>query len=181
MNFTQAINGTIPLSLGGSEYPVRPLKFREWAPLQAWIIGHVPSPLARVARTLAELKDAGTPADEATEDLLLDHAHKECLSWPPRVGSETWIEALDGAEGGLAELTRIALAAGGTIVEGAKLSQLVEAMTPIEVLSLVHLAVYGIGVKKDEPTQAQEPNPKPESIPVAAAVAGDGGWGAWRT
>src|SRR6185437_57928 len=104
MNLLQATNTPEPLALGGETYPARTLTFGEWAAFQSWLASKLPAPMTRAAVSLQQLRDSGQKIDLATEELILDHALREQLHWPPRLGSRAWLDAVDSAEGGLAEL-----------------------------------------------------------------------------
>ena len=156
MDLVRATNTPELLTLGGQEFPVRELKFKEWAPVQAWLLKHAPGPLARAAEAIQQLHDRGRGVDALTEELMLDHAMREAVNWPPRVGTRAWIAALDACEGGLAEVLRTVLA---TTVEGfdqARADALVEVIRPDEVHDLVNLSAYGM---RPLPKSAGEPAP----------------------
>jgi hypothetical protein len=165
MNVIQATNTPVKLKLSGSDYPVRCLNFRELAVLSTWIEEHVPSPLARALQAIGQLKAAGKAPDAATEETMLDHATNASLSWPPRVGSKPWLDALDGAEGGLAELAFVILSKTIPDFDREKAQVLIEKILPQEFLELTYLGVYGIRLKKDE---AAETNGEPEPVGPAA-------------
>lgn len=76
----------------GETVAVAPLKAREWGRLQQWIKDHVPSPLAR-AKAAADLVD-DLSRDERNH-LLASAAVKP---WPPRPGSQAWIDAIAEAD-----------------------------------------------------------------------------------
>lgn len=185
MNLIQATNTPVKLRLGGTEYPVRFLNFRELASVSAWIEEHVPSPLARAMQAIGQLKAAGKAPDSATEETMLDHATNASLSWPPRVGSKPWFDALDGAEGGLAELVFTIISKTIPNFDREKAQSLVDKVTAEEFLDLAYLGVYGIRLKKDE---AADPDPDPnlmEEAILAAAASGatvppGPNWGVWR-
>lgn len=169
--------------MGGERYHVRPLTFRELAALSAWIEDHVPSPLARAAQALTQLRSGGKAPDSSTEELLLDHAANQMLSWPPRVGSKPWFDALDGTDGGLAELIYVVLSKTVPGFDRTKAQALTDKMSAEEVLELVYLGVLGVRQKKDE--AAVDPEPAPEASPmeeglVAAACPTGVQWGVWR-
>lgn len=183
MNFIQATNTPIKIELGGERYSVRFLNFRELAPVSAWIEEHVPSPLANATQTIQKLRSAGKSPDSTMEELLLDHAMNQMLSWPPKVGTEPWFDALDGTDGGLAELVYTILSKTVVGFDRDKARTLSDKMSREEVLELAYLGVYGIRRKKDEaadePEVAQEAAPKEEGLVASAGPTGVQ-WGAWR-
>lgn len=189
MDFIQATNTPITLKLAGSNYSVRVLNFRELAPISAWIEEHVPSPYARAAQALTQLRASGKPPDTATEELLLDHAANQTLVWPPRVGSKSWFDALDGVEGGVVELVYTILSKTVPTLDRDKVQTLVERMSTPEFLELVYMGIYGIRPKKVTPGGTEnavetEPNLLEEATLAAAAsgatVPPGPNWGVWR-
>lgn len=166
MDLVQATNTPELLPLGGKEYPVRALKFKEWATLQAWLLKHVPGPIARVAAAIQQLRDSGQPVDLLTEEVMLDHAHREAMSWPPRVGSSKWIAAIDAADGGLAEVLFAALSATVPGFTREQAQALAEAGATAEIRDVVDMATYGI-----RPAKKADAGPLP-TPPGAASSAG---------
>lgn len=184
MDFIQATNTPVSLKLAGSNYSVRFLNFRELAPISAWIEEHVPSPYARAAQALTQLRASGKAPDAATEELLLDHAVNQTLVWPPRVGSKPWFDALDGVEGGLVELVYTILSKTIPTFDRGKAQELADKMTTTEFLELVYMGVYGVRPKKVEDAVEPDPNLLEEAT-LAAAASGatmppGPNWGVWR-
>lgn len=186
MDLIQATNTPVSLKLGGASYKVRFLNFRELATVSAWIEEHVPSPLARAVQALTQLRGAGKAPDSGTEELLLDHAASQMLSWPPRVGTKTWFDALDGTDGGLVELVYTILSKTVPDFDREKAQVLTNKLEAHEVLELIYLGVLGVRPKKAE--SAVEPDPQPNILEeavletaAAAATAPPGpNWGVWR-
>ena len=173
MDLIQATNAPVPLELAGSNYPARALKFKEWGAFQAWLERALPNPIARAVRALDQLRASGTPADPATEELVLDHAQKEAAAWPPRVGSKAWLDAVDAAPSGLAELVRACLAPTNPAFDAAAAEALAERLAAPDVVRLVNLCVFGVRDPK-------APGPPAEAAPAAPPPpppADDG----WRT
>lgn len=186
MDFIQATNTPVTLKLAGSNYSVRFLNFRELAPVSAWIEEHIPSPYARAAQALTQLRASGKAPDTATEELLLDHAANQTLAWPPRVGSKQWFDALDGAEGGLVELVYTILSKTVPTLDRGKTQELTDKLSSEEILEVVYLGVFGARPKKDEAAAEVDPNPDlMEAAILAAAASGatvppSPNWGVWR-
>lgn len=184
MDFIQATNTPITLTLAGSKYPVRFLNFRELAPISAWIEEHVPSPLARAVQSLTQLRAVGKAPDAATEELLLDHAANAMLSWPPRVGSKSWFDALDGADGGLTELVYTILSKTNLSLDRDKVQGIIDKLNGEEILEVVYLGVLGIRPKKAEDAVEIEANLLEEATLAAAASGATAppgpNWGVWR-
>lgn len=184
MDLTQATNTPVSLKLGGTSYQVRFLNFRELAVVSAWIEEHVPSPLARAVQALAQLHGTGKTTDSGTEELLLDHASNQMLSWPPRVGTKAWFDALDGADGGLAELVYTILSKTVPGFDREKARALTDKLDVSEVLELIYLGVLGVRPKKAESAVEEEPpNILEEAVLETAAAATTPqapNWGVWR-
>lgn len=186
MDFIQATNTPITLKLADSNYSVRFLNFRELAPISAWIEEHVPSPYARAAQALAQLRANGKAPDAATEELLLDHAANQTLVWPPRVGSKSWFDALDGVDGGLVELVYTILSKTIPTFDRAKAQELVDKMATTEFMELIYMGIYGVRPKKAENAAEADPNPDLMEAAILAAAASGAttppapNWGAWR-
>ena len=179
MNLIQATNSPISLRLAGHKYKVRPLTFRELAPISVWIEEHVPSPYARAAQALTQLRSGGKAPDSATEELLLDHAASQSLAWPPKAGTKAWFDALDGADGGLVELVYMILVQTNPTLDRPKVQEIVDKLTVEDLLALIYLGVLGISPKKVE--DAEEPELIQEPEPVLAASTPRGpDWGRWR-
>lgn len=179
MDFIQATNTPISLKIAGSNYSVRFLNFRELASVSAWIEEHVPSPYARAAQALTQLRASGKAPDSATEELLLDHAANAMLSWPPRVGTKPWFDALDGAEGGLVELIYTILSKTVPSFDRAKAQELIDKLNAEEILEIVYLGVLGVRPKKVEGAVGPGLEREPEPELTATAPLGPN-WGAWR-
>lgn len=186
MDFIQATNTPITLKLAGSNYSVRSLNFRELAPISAWIEENVPSPYARAVQALTQLRASGKAPDAATEELALDHATNAMLSWPPRVATKPWFDALDGAEGGLAELIYTILSKTLPTIDRGKAQELIDKLSAEEILEVVYLGIYGIRPKKAENAAEVDPNPELMEAAILAAAASGAttspgpNWGDWR-
>ncbi len=75
----------------GEAVKVAPLALREWAVLQQWIKDKVPSPVV-VAR------DNIKGVDLSKEDRHAILTHAASIPWPPRPGTQGWIDAINRAE-----------------------------------------------------------------------------------
>ncbi len=104
MDLAQATGAAETIDLGGEPYQVRLLTMREWGGVMAWLKRENPSPVTRAGIAIQQAKDDGVPMDSATEDKILDHAQRTALSWPPRLGSPAWFDALDRIEGAYGRL-----------------------------------------------------------------------------
>lgn len=175
MDFIQATNTPVMLELGGAKYKVRTLNFRELAPLSAWIEEHVPSPLDSAMKAIGRFQDP----DPRVEETLLEYATNAMLSWPPRPGTKTWFDALDGADGGLTELVYTILSKTIPNLDRAKAESIKNTMTVEEFLELVYLGVMGVRPKKGEDVPP-EPALKTEPAPVTVGTVPEDGWGPWR-
>lgn len=159
MDLLQATGAAETLTLDGEPFPVRPLKLKEWAELQAFLVKSYPSPLARAAKAIQDRKAAGEEITVDTEEMLLDHAQREELNWPPRVGSKGWWFAIDHADGGTVELIRVALSKTIPGFDRVKAEALYSRLSPLELGQLVRFALFGerpaaIERPKEEPANA---------------------------
>jgi hypothetical protein len=100
MDLVQATGGGEELLLGGQTFNIRLLTLREWSEVQKFLKKELPSPVTRAAIAIQQAKVAGTPLDSSTVDALYDRAEKAALTWPPRIGTKEWFDALDTVEGG---------------------------------------------------------------------------------
>lgn len=155
----------IGFPLAGETLPVRPLKLKEWAKLQAWIVNRYPGPVARAAMAIQEAAAAGRPLSPEAEDTLLDHADRKQMAWPPRVGSPAWRDALDADPEGLTQFLWVVLAAADPTVPRDRAAQLAERATAAEVVAVYEYAVYGVRVPKEPAAAAASPpGPAPAAV-----------------
>jgi hypothetical protein len=92
------------ITLGGDEYPVRLLRMEEWGAVTSWLKRENPSPVTRAALAISQAQQAGEPLTAEAEEKLLDHAQRAALSWPPKVGTPEWFDAIERVEGGMKKL-----------------------------------------------------------------------------
>lgn len=92
------------ITLGGDEYPVRLLKLEEWGAVTSWLKRENPSPITRAAMAISQAQQMGEPLSAEAEEKLLDHAQRAALSWPPKLGTPEWFDAIERVEGGTAKL-----------------------------------------------------------------------------
>jgi hypothetical protein len=104
MDLAQATGMPETVILGGEEYSVRLLSHREWGAVQAFLKRELPSPVTRVGVAIDEARAAGTPLSKAAVDQLYERAEAAATRWPPQHGSQAWINALSGIDGGDAEV-----------------------------------------------------------------------------
>lgn len=109
MDLAQATGAVETIDLAGEEFRVRLLTLKEWGELTAWLKRRNPSPLTRAARAIDQAAELGEPLSAAAREQLLEHAQRAALSWPPRIGSQEWLDALDRTDGGHAEFIYLAL------------------------------------------------------------------------
>src|SRR4051812_24929555 len=100
MDSVQATGGGEELTLGGQTFNIRLLTIREWAEVQKFLKKELPSPVTRAAIAIQQSKAMGTPLDATTIDAMYDRAERAALTWPPRLGSKEWFDAMDLVEGG---------------------------------------------------------------------------------
>jgi hypothetical protein len=135
-------NAVRPVTLAGKSYPVRQLKLKEWGELQAWLKSVVPSPVTLAIKALAEASNDG-PVPQPVQDALFRQAQEESRRWPPKVGSMTWLKALDEIEGGRARFLRVSLLAGGTDVTEDEAESIVASASLRELMDLMTVCLMG--------------------------------------
>lgn len=140
---TQAANSTEPVTLAGKAYPVRQLKFHEWADLQSWLKSVCPNPLAVAAKALSELRAQGAPIDPIVQKAMFEQAQEESRRWPPKIGSGAWLRALEDIEGGRGRFLQVALEAGGTELSDEEADDVVERATLEELGELMRVCLFG--------------------------------------
>jgi hypothetical protein len=87
----------IPLTLAGRPYLAKPRTLDELGELQAWVKRTIPSPLVRTYESIESAHRHMVNVRAETRDAALRVANEAEASWPPRVGSLTWAQALENA------------------------------------------------------------------------------------
>lgn len=159
MDLAQATGAIESIDLAGQSYPIRALTLNEWGKLQAWLKKHHPSPVTRAAEAIKQARDAGAPLDQATQDDLLDHAQRAALTWPPRVGTRSWLDAIESAEGGLEHLLHAVLSAADPAATPERAELLARAVPVEGWIELISLALHG---------RPSAPKAAPAARPAAA-------------
>ena len=143
-------NAPRPITLAGKTYPVRQLKLREWGEFQAWLKAAVPSPVTLAIRSLAEASKDG-PVPQSVQDSLFRQAQEESRRWPPKVGSVAWLNAIDGLDGGRAQLIHTILTMGGTKLTEDEASDISFLASETELVAMLAICMYGeLSVPKKE-------------------------------
>jgi hypothetical protein len=109
MDLAEATRQPIPVKLAGKDYTIRPRTLAELGELQAWFKRAIPSPIVRAAESIEEARRRGVAMPESARALIYAEAVKAAATWPPRLGSMAWLEALDAANAEH-EVVRFALA-----------------------------------------------------------------------
>lgn len=167
-----AANEPVDFPLGGEPYPVRSLKLKEWAPLQAWLVNHFPGPVTQAAWALEQARGLGRPLTPETEELLLDHAHRDQRAWPPRVGSLAWRDALNADRDGAAQFLFVVLAASHPGFTRDRAEALNARVTSDELVDVYNWAVHGVRGPK-EPAAGPPAGPGPGPGPPTPDAAAD--------
>jgi hypothetical protein len=160
MDLSITVGAVEEIDLAGEPVAVRPLNFAEWGRLTAWLKRQHPSPLTRAALAVAEASAAGTPLPAEAEERLYDHAQKAALSWPPRLGSVAWFDAIESVEAGPAHLLGEVLTLADPAFDRGRVAGLVRRMRSADWAELFRVALWGA-----------PPRPKAPAAAAAAAAA----------
>lgn len=161
-------NAPQPVTIAGKSYPVKQLTLAEWGELQAWLKSVCPSPVAVATKALAELQQQGTLIPQLVVDAMFRQAQEESRRWPPKVGTLSWLRAIEDIEGGRGRFLLAALAAGGTTLDQAAADDLVDRATIDELGDLMRVCLHG------EHLAPKDPSP---TIPATTPTNGDGSSG----
>jgi hypothetical protein len=140
MDLATATAKAITVRLAGKDFAVRARPLSELGELQKWFKDSIPSPLVR-AMEAAE-KARRLKVGQAVIDLVLDHAQRAELAWPPRLGSWHWLDAVDQA-GKQGHVIAFALKADHPDVDDAEADRLIEAAEPGEVATVACVLFHG--------------------------------------
>lgn len=176
MDLAQANNLPGEITLGDATYPIRKLKGKEWAHLQAYVKREYPSHVERAARAVKRARDAGEPLDATTRDEMFDHAQRADLSWPPPVGSRRWLDTVENIDGGLQTLLFEVLSKADPTFTREAADRLAPGLDVPEWLDLIRFATDGVHhVPKAPPpgdaggpTTTHSPSPTSGSMPTDA-------------
>jgi hypothetical protein len=165
MDLAQANNVPGEIVLGDATYPIRKLKVKEWAQLQAFVKREYPSHMERAARAVRRARAAGDPLDATTRDEMFDHAQRADLSWPPPVGSQRWLNTVEDIDGGLQTLLFEVLSKAdpGFTREAADL--LSPRLDVTQWLDLIHFATDGVHYVPKAPPPGDAGGPTTTSSP----------------
>lgn len=155
MDLSVVVGAAEEIDLAGAEYSVRLLTLREWGEISAWLKRRSPSPVTRAGRAIDQAAADGEPLSIETREILLDHAQRAALSWPPRLGSTDWFESIDRADGGQAYLLHQVLSKADKTFTIERATALAKLFSTDDWNELLRVSFYG-----------QPPRPAPK---VAAA------------
>ena len=144
MDLSQATGAVETVDLAGEEHPVRLLTMKEWGALTAWLKRQNPSPVTRAGRAIDQAIADGEPLSAATRDIMLDHAQRAALTWPPRLGSTEWFDAFDRAEGGHEHLVFEVLSKADPSITRERVDALVKRFDVRDFNELLRVALYGM-------------------------------------
>lgn len=156
---TQAANSTEPVTIAGKTFPVRQLKFHEWADLQSWLKSVCPSPVAVAIQAVEEMAAQGIRVSKETRQVMFEQAQEESRRWPPKIGSRAWLQALDDIEGAIAQFIRVAIASGGTSLSEVEANDLAQNVSIFDMGNLIRVCLHG-----------EYPIPKPTMIPTGSTT-----------
>jgi hypothetical protein len=155
MDLAQATGVPETVKLGGEEYSVRLLSHREWGAVQAFLKRELPSPVTRVGVAIDEARAAGTPLSKSAVDQLYDRAEAAATHWPPQHGSQAWLNALSGIDGGDAQVLFEVLSKTDPAFTIEKAAALAPKVVTAEWDELFRVSLYG-----------GPPRPKGEAAPT---------------
>jgi hypothetical protein len=153
-------NAPREFALGGRTFLVTSLTEAEKGQLQAWLKARHPGPLGALDdATLARFGPANRRA-------LIDAAVAQARSWPPRVGSQAWWDAMDTVEGGGAKFLHLVLSRANPFSE-AEAAELNRTLELDEFLPLMaHAMGYELPPKAEGATGTAEASPAGNPTPA---------------
>jgi hypothetical protein len=140
MDLSESVGSSIPVKLAGRQWLIKIRTLAELAELQAWFKREIPSPLVRAME--AAQKAQKSKISQAIIDMVLEHAQRAELAWPPRLGSWHWLDAVDqiGKQG---HVIAFALKPEHPEVDEAEANRLIEAAESGEVATLACVLFHG--------------------------------------
>lgn len=150
MDIATATNAPDVLPIGGVGYSVRTLTLAEWGELQAWLKRTATHPIKRATEAIEQARDAGQAMAPWLQDAVLGQAQREAMRWPPRIGTQEWLAALDSVDDGFAHFLHAAL----KTVPLDECRELAAKATAEEVAGLVGFLFYGSRPDPKGPTSS---------------------------
>lgn len=177
MDLAALTNQPVPVSLAGRTLLVRPRTLRELGHWQAWYKRSVKHPIAAALEGLRAAEAAGVPVTKDLRDAVLAAAQREAQSWPPRIGTYHWYQAIDAVEGGWPAILHLALADTHPELTAADCERLWTEAANDEVWELIGLAIYGetapaSGSAPKAPRATTAAKPAAGASPSASATTG---------
>jgi hypothetical protein len=155
MDLAQAVGAVEVVDLAGEEFPVRLLTLKEWGAVTAWLKRANPSPVTRAVRAIDEAAADGAPLSAPAREALLDHAQRAALSWPPRLGSSEWFDAIDRTDGGPAKLIFEVLSKADAAFTSERAEVLARRFEIRDYSELLRVALYGTPPRVPKGSAAQ--------------------------
>jgi hypothetical protein len=87
----------LDVELAGKAWRLKPRTYSELGELQAWFKRSVRSPLVRTMESLEQARSLGVAIEAPVRELMVRVATEKLATWPPRVGSVAWLEAVEEA------------------------------------------------------------------------------------
>jgi hypothetical protein len=140
MDLSEATSKALTVKLAGRDWLVKIRPLSELADLQTWFKQAIPSPLVRAMEAAEKAKAA--KVGQAIINLVIEHAQRAELAWPPRIGSWHWLDAVDQA-GKQGRVVSFALSPHHPEVNEAEADKLIEAAEPGEVATLACVLFHG--------------------------------------
>ena len=140
MDLSETLGKSLTVTLAGKEWQVKIRTLAELADLQAWFRRAIPSPLVRAMEAAEKARAA--KVGQAILNLVLEHAQRSELAWPPRLGSWHWLDAVDQA-GQQGHVIAFALQPEHPEIDDAAAEKLIEDASAGEVATVACVLFHG--------------------------------------
>lgn len=99
MDIATLTNAPRTLRIGGVDWTVRALTFKELGLLQGWLKDNADDPVTEAFRQIDKARSKGVKVSSDTEATLIRQAREDALRWPPAVLSGAWFNLLSRVPG----------------------------------------------------------------------------------
>jgi hypothetical protein len=169
VDIADASGQPIPVRIAGRDWLVKPRTLTELGSLQAWFKREVPSPLVRAMQAVEQSRRLKTGVGDAIQTLVIEAAQRSELSWPPRVGTYHWLDAVDQV-GKESHVLAFALQAEHPEIDDAAAELLVEQSKSGEVAAACFAMIYGVAPAPKSEAPATMPGTTTNPIPVSSTT-----------
>lgn len=142
MDLADATGQPVTVTIAGREWRVKPRGLDEMGELQGWFKREIPSPGVRAMLSVDQARRLKLGIGQAVLDAMLEAGQRGDLSWPPRVGSYHWLDAVDQA-GKAAHVLAFALRPEHPEIDDDAAGKLSERAGDGEVATAVYAALFG--------------------------------------